>query len=119
MARKVEEWIGPSDDSRPPPRVQLRILEAHGWRCYLTGVEIRDGDRPHIQFDHKVALINGGANRESNLGPVFRKAHAEKTKRDVAEKAAVAKSLKKRFTAKAARRAWPKRPFPRRAEPWN
>lgn len=118
MARTVKEWIGRTDDSQPPSRVKMRILEAHGFRCYRTGVEIRDGDAPHIQYDHKIALINGGENRESNLGPIFAKAHREKTREDVAEKAKIAKKRAKAFVQARPKKRWPKRSFPKRANPW-
>jgi len=118
LSRAVKEWIGKTDDTRPPPRVQLRILERHEFRCYLTGVEIRDGDRPHIEFDHVVALVNGGENRETNLAPAFRKAHREKTKRDVAEKSKVRKKQAKAFVKERPKHRWPKRAFPKRANPW-
>lgn len=81
--RKTPEWIGKTPDTAIPPRVQLRLLDKHNARCALTGVKLRPG---HIDFDHIIALANGGENRESNLQPVDRKAHKEKTKQDVAQK---------------------------------
>lgn len=30
MARAVDEWIGKTDDTRPPPRVLARIFEREG-----------------------------------------------------------------------------------------
>lgn len=85
MARKVPEWIGKTDDSAIPPRVKLRVFEAHNGRCYLTGQKINAGDKWEIE--HKIALINGGENRESNLAPALAKAHKKKTAEDVAKKA--------------------------------
>ena len=87
MSRTVEEWIGKTDDSVPPPRVRLRVFEAHGGRCYLSGRKIMAGDA--WDLDHKVALCNQGQNRETNLAPVLRDKHREKTKLDVAEKARI------------------------------
>lgn len=87
MSRTVEEWIGKTDDSVPPPRVRLRVFEAHGGRCYLSGRKIMAGDA--WDLDHKVALCNQGQNRETNLAPVLRDKHREKTKDDVAEKARI------------------------------
>ncbi len=88
MPRSVTEWRGKTDDSRPPPRVRVRVFEAHGGRCYLTGAKILPGDK--WQLDHMVALINGGENVESNLAPVLDAPHKAKTKADVAEKSRVA-----------------------------
>src|SRR5579871_4426385 len=89
MPRAVKEWIGKTDDSRAPPRVALRVFQREDGVCHLTGVKIQPGDE--WDLDHKIALINGGENRESNLFPALRWAHAEKTRADVAEKSAVAK----------------------------
>lgn len=88
MSRELPEWIGKSDDSRPPPRVRVRVFERYDGRCYLTGRKIRPGDK--WDLEHIKALINGGANRESNMAPVLAGAvHQEKTARDVAEKSKV------------------------------
>ena len=85
MSRTTEEWFGATDDTRPPPRVRLRVFAAHEGRCWLSGRKITPADKWDI--DHKVALINGGENRESNLAPALRDRHREKTASDVAEKA--------------------------------
>lgn len=85
--RKVDEWIGSSDDAKIPPRVKLRIWEREGGRCWLTGRKIYPGDA--YDFDHKVALCNGGEHRESNLAPALRSAHRAKTADDVRLRAKV------------------------------
>lgn len=93
MPRAVKEWIGKTPDTKAPPRVRLRILERENHTCYLSGRKILPGEP--WQADHKIAIINGGENRETNLFPALVDKHAEKTKRDVAEKAhrdALAKS---------------------------
>lgn len=89
MARIVDEWIGKNDDTPIPPRVKLRVFERLGGRCHLSGRKIMAGDA--WDCDHVKALINGGENRESNLAPALRDKHREKTARDVAEKAKVAR----------------------------
>lgn len=83
--RKVPEWIGKTPDTPAPRRVRLRVLEAHGGTCALTGQKIRPGDE--WDLDHIQALANGGENRETNLQPVLRAAHRKKTAQDVAQKA--------------------------------
>lgn len=83
--RKVPEWVGKTPDTKIPPRVILRVLEAYGGKCAKTGVKIRPGTG--WQMDHIIALANGGENRESNLQPLITKAHKEKTSDDVATKA--------------------------------
>lgn len=82
--RSVPEWIGATPDTPIPPRVKLRVFEAHGGVCYLAKRKIRAGEP--WDCDHVQALTNGGENRESNLAPALRDKHREKTARDVAEK---------------------------------
>ena len=84
MTRKVPEWIGKTDDTAIPPRVKLRIFETYDGKCYQTGRKLSAGE---YDFDHVLALCNGGQNREGNLAPIYRPAHREKTKLDVAQKA--------------------------------
>jgi len=84
-ARTVPEWIGKSPDTAAPPRVRLRVFEAHGGTCHITGRKITAADK--WDLDHITALCNGGENREANLAPAIREAHREKTAQDVATKA--------------------------------
>lgn len=87
MARSVEEWSGDTDDQRPPPRVRLRVLERHGFKCAGCTRPL-SGTDPWI-CDHKIALINGGENREKNLQPLCDWCEPSKTTADVAEKSKV------------------------------
>lgn len=87
MTRSTDEWIGKTDDSAIPPRVRLRVFEAHGGICHLSGRRIQAGEP--WDCDHVVALINGGQHRESNLAPALRDKHREKTALDVREKSIV------------------------------
>ncbi len=93
-SRSVPEWIGKTPDSMPPPRVKLRILERYERRCYLTGEPLVPGQ---FDFEHMIAIVNGGENRESNIAPANKPAHKIKTRADNAIKAKRAKSLKKRY----------------------
>lgn len=83
--RTLKEWVGATPDTAAPPRVRLRVFEAHGGICALSGRKIMPGDA--WELDHKQALINGGENRESNLQPVLKEPHKAKTAEDVAQKA--------------------------------
>lgn len=85
--RSVPEWIGKTSDTPIPPRVRLRIFEAHGGVCHLSGRRIQAGEP--WDCDHIVALVNGGEHRETNLAPALRDKHREKTALDVAEKSIV------------------------------
>lgn len=95
MTRAVAEWIGKSDDSRVPDRVRIRVLERYGNKCYLTGREIRPGDKWEIE--HVVSLILGGQNRETNLAPALAAPHKLKTAVEMAVKSKIAKVKKKHF----------------------
>lgn len=88
MSRSVLEWIGASDDTRPPPKVLLRCyLKFHG-RCAECGRRIGNGVAWNA--DHIIALVNGGENREFNLQPLCLKpCHQAKTATDLAEKSTV------------------------------
>lgn len=95
MTRSVPEWIGRTPDSTPPPRVKLRVLERHNYTCFWSKQKINPGDK--VEFDHVIALVLGGENRESNLVPALSEEHKVKTRKDVIEKVKRAKSLKKRY----------------------
>ena len=99
MARKLEEWVGDTDDTKIPDRVKVRILNAAAGRCQSCGALLCS---PAVEFDHKVALINWRktpeaphGNRESNIWAIGAKCcHKKKTQEDVAEKKRVYKKRK-------------------------
>jgi 5-methylcytosine-specific restriction protein A len=74
--RKVPEWIADHDDQDIPRRVKARIFARFNGCCALTGIKLKAGD---YDFDHIKSLRNGGGHRETNLQPVYRPAHREKT----------------------------------------
>lgn len=81
--RAVPEWIGKNDDDPVPPRVRLRVFLKFGGVCCECGVKI-SGKR--WICDHRTAIINGGENRERNLGPIHEVCDKTKTAADVATK---------------------------------
>jgi hypothetical protein len=91
--RAVKEWIGKTSDTPVPSRVKLRVWERENGTCYLSGRKIQPCE-PY-QFEHKIAIINGGENRESNLFLALVDKHKIKTKADLAEKSTVAEKAKK------------------------
>jgi 5-methylcytosine-specific restriction protein A len=112
MARAVAEWIGSSHDAKVPMRVRLRIFERERGICHLSGRRISAAEP--WDLDHKIALINGGEHRESNLFPALRDKHREKSKHDVAEKAFIYASRAKHIGARApSSRPIANRSFPR------
>jgi 5-methylcytosine-specific restriction protein A len=77
QGRSVQEWIGKTPDSMPPPTVRARIFDRDKGICHITGAKILPGDEWHL--DHVKRLEDGGENRESNLAPALASAHREKT----------------------------------------
>jgi len=87
MSRKVPEWIGKDDDTPFPPRVKIRIFERCQGQCCSCGLPIRGRLLP--AYDHAVAIINGGENRESNGRLLCVPCHKLKTGEDTKEKSTV------------------------------
>ncbi len=109
MARTTEEWIGKSDDSAIPPRVKLRIFEEYKGHCNKCTCKIVGKLIP--QYDHIIALINGGENRESNLQLICSECHKSKTTLDVAEKSQMYHKRIRAAGIKKRRRTIPGRKF--------
>lgn len=84
MSRSVKEWIGKNDDSKPPARVRVRVFSACDGVCGRCHRRIVAGET--WECDHTIALINGGLNRESNLGVLCKWCHAHKTVADLRTK---------------------------------
>lgn len=91
--RSTPEWIGKTADTAIPARVKDRIVERQGGKCAETGILFSPGMAP--EFDHELALVNGGENKETNLRAVCSWAHKQKTKKDVKQKAKDARVRKK------------------------
>jgi 5-methylcytosine-specific restriction endonuclease McrA len=87
VPRSVEEWIGKTDDEPFPPRIKVRIFDRYGGQCACCSRIIVG----HLlaRFDHRISLINGGQNRESNGQLLCHECHDAKTKLDVAEKSVI------------------------------
>lgn len=121
MSRSVSEWIGRTPDSPVPPRVRLRVYERERGHCHACRRFIRAGEK--WTCEHRIALINGGANAESNLCLTCCNCLPEKNATDVAEKSIVAKKRKAHLGIKRTSRpmmgsrasGW-KKPFNRPAE---
>jgi 5-methylcytosine-specific restriction protein A len=107
MPRSVPEWIGKTEDSKIPDRVQLRIFDREGGRCYLTGRKVSAGE---YDFEHVIALAlwtgEGHGNRESNIRLAYRPAHRDKTRQDVAQKAKSDRVRKKHLGISRSKHNW-------------
>lgn len=90
-ARATKIWVGKRPETPAPPRVKVRIVMRQDGLCGCgCGVKLGVAGET-VEFDHEVALINGGANDENNLRALRRPCHLLKTRADVAEKATVAR----------------------------
>lgn len=111
MTRPVKEWVGPKDTTPAPPRVKARIVTRQEGVCACgCGVKLGMAAEP-IEFDHAVALINGGENCETNLRALRKPCHAAKTRKDVAEKSTVARKRAKHLGLTKPKRKMPYRKF--------
>lgn len=86
MSRAVKEWIGRTDDTPVPSRVRVRVFKKFNGICQECTLPIT-GKR--WICDHRIALINGGENREKNLGPIHETCDKTKTATDVGQKSKV------------------------------
>src|SRR5690349_4585475 len=86
MSRTVKEWIGKTPDTPIPPRVRVRVFKRFNGICQECQIEITS---KRWICDHRTAIINGGENRENNLGPIHEACDKTKTAADVAEKSRV------------------------------
>ena len=93
MTRSVPPWRGKTDDTQPPPRVRLRVFERANGCCHRCGRKISAGER--WTLEHLRALVNGGANGETNLGVTCDWCLPEKNAEDVTEKSVVARKRRK------------------------
>ena len=102
--RAVPEWIGNDDGTAIPARVKLRVYYRFGGICQICFAKEKVLGP---EYDHRVALINGGKHAESNLVPVHPRCHQAKTRQDVAEKSATYRTQLHHLGIKKARRPMP------------
>lgn len=105
--RAVPEWIGKKPGAPVPPRVKARIVLSQGGIC-ACGCGVKLGQAGEvIEFDHTIALINGGENREGNLRALRKPCHRAKTTADVAQKSVEARKRAKHLGLKESRSPLP------------
>lgn len=109
MTRSVPEWHGATDDTQAPPRVRLRVFEKAGGCCHRCERKIGAGES--WTLEHLQALVNGGENRESNLGVTCDWCLPAKNREDVAIKKKNASVRKKHVGATRKKKKIPYRRF--------
>lgn len=96
----MEEWVGKSADTWPPPEhVRLRILRRQNHKCGITGIIIAPGQ--DVEFDHIIELENGGKNCESNIRAVLVLPHSIKSAAEKKHRAKADRAAKKAFGLEA------------------
>lgn len=103
--RSVPEWIAKHDDQKIPPAVQLRVFTKYGGICQLSKRKIMGGEAWEV--DHIKALWRGGEHRESNLQPVLKEPHKQKSSEEQSIQAKCDRIAKKHLNIKGS-----KQPFP-------
>lgn len=78
--RARPEWIAKHADQEIPKIVKLRIWEREEGRCWISGAKIMPGDA--FEYEHVIALANGGEHREGNIRLALKEAHRIKTSAD-------------------------------------
>lgn len=104
MARALPPWIGKTDDSAVPPRVQLRVWDREEGLCHRCRRQIPADDAWIIE--HRLAIILGGANAEQNLCLTCSWCKPIKDAEDVAAKAKTA-AVRAKHLGIAPKSAWP------------
>lgn len=107
--RAVSEWVAAHDDQKIPDRVKLRIWQREGGRCYLSGKIIRPGDK--YEFEHVIALANGGEHRESNIRLALKAPHKIKSAQDRRQQAKSDRIRKRHLGIKKSGKKIPYRKF--------
>ena len=82
--RQVPEWRSDNPDTAIPPRVMVRVFFRCEGKCAACSRKLTPGNKP--QYDHIMAIANGGEHRETNLQLLCEWCHKKKTAVDVAQK---------------------------------
>lgn len=114
MPRSNSEWIGKTDDSMPSDEVRRRICERQGWICACGCTRKMNYNIDRIDIDHKLALADGGENRESNLQAMFHDHHVEKTRVENSQRAEARRHQYQAFTRPPSK--WQSRGFAKAPE---
>lgn len=85
MTRSLPDWIGENDDTPVPRRVKDRVWQRECGKCHRCERKIPSGDAWIIE--HRIAIINLGANAEHNLCLTCSWCKPQKDAEDVAQKA--------------------------------
>lgn len=105
MSRSVKPWRGKTDDTAVPDRVRVRVFDRERGLCHMCRRLIRTGER--WTCEHRVAIINGGANAEDNLCLTCCNCLPIKNRADVAIKSDTYAMRRKHILMRKAKRIFP------------
>lgn len=107
--RPVPEWIGRRPDSMPGKLVRDRLSRAQNDCCACCGLPFNAKRKG--QCDHKLALIDGGENRERNLQMICTECHKSKTAGEAAARRK-SRDIRAGHLFVRPKSQWPSRGFP-------
>jgi 5-methylcytosine-specific restriction protein A len=110
MTRSVPEWVAKHDDQAIPPRVKVRVFDRQGGKCATCNRKMGMAGEA-VEYDHIMALVNGGEHREANLQALCGMCHVAKTRDDMAVKKKTARVRKKHIGLSKPKRKMPYRKF--------
>lgn len=124
--RPVKEWVGRRPESMPGQLVLLRLYAKQNGICACGCGIVMNLNRDQVDCDHRLALIDGGENRESNLQLLLRKHHRAKTSIENTQRAEGRRHQAKAFAKPKTsmrgggfRKSEPQRSATRKIEKWS
>jgi 5-methylcytosine-specific restriction endonuclease McrA len=124
--RPVKEWIGKRPESMPGKLVMLRLYAKQNGLCACGCGMVMNLNRDQVDCDHKLALIDGGENRETNLQLLLRQHHRAKTSVENSQRAQARRHQAKAFAKPKGsmrgagfRKGVPQRTATRKIEKWS
>lgn len=96
---KLMEWIGKTPEAMPGQTVLLRLYAKQNGICACGCGQVMNLNRDKVDCDHRIALIDGGENRESNLQLLLHPCHKRKTSAEASARSEERRHKAKAFTA--------------------
>lgn len=125
--KNLKEWIGKTPEAMPGQTVLLRLYAKQNGICACGCGQVMNLNRDKVDCDHRIALIDGGENRESNLQLLLHPCHKAKTGQEASARSEERRHKAKAFTAlrepkmrgQGFRRTEPQRTATRKIEKWS
>lgn len=125
--KNLKEWVGKTPEAMPGQTVLLRLYAKQNGICACGCGHVMNLNRDKVDCDHRIALIDGGENRESNLQLLLHRCHKAKTAEEATARSKERRHKSKAFTAlrepkmrgQGFRRSEPQRTATRKIEKWG